>query len=147
MPTYRFVGWEDGSTNPTRTINVITDTTITATYQQLSTISGKVIDTKTGQPLIGATVECNEKQASTDELGNYIFSNLPPSIYTIIASAAGYTSQSIEVDASAGGDFTQDFSLTLSPVTINKTALAMGAVAVVAAVGTVTYIGTKKKRL
>jgi hypothetical protein len=31
---YNFAQWEDGSTNPSRTINLVADMTITATYQQ-----------------------------------------------------------------------------------------------------------------
>jgi len=143
---WKFVQWEDGSTNPARTIDLTAATTVSVAYELTSIINGKVVDAKTGQPIISAQVECNEKQAVTDELGNYIFSDLPPNIYTINVSAAGYTGQSVEVDASAGGTFTQDFSLTLSPLPINKTALALGTVAIVSVVGAVTYIGQKKKR-
>jgi len=143
---YKFKQWDDGETNPTRTINLTTDTTINADYELISIINGKVVDAKTMQPIISAQVECNGKQTTTDELGNYSFIDLSPLIYTLVVSSAGYTGQSIEVDASAGGTFTQDFSLTLSPLPINKTALALGTVAIVSVVGAVTYIGQKKKR-
>jgi len=33
MSRYTFSHWEDGSTNPTRTIGITTDTSITATYE------------------------------------------------------------------------------------------------------------------
>ena len=144
--TYNFVQWEDGSTNPARTINLTAATTIKSAYELTSSINGKVVDAKTEQPIIGVLVECNGKQTVTDELGNYSFIDLSPLIYTISVSAAGYTGQSVEVDASAGGTFTQDFSLTLSPLPINKKALLAGSLSAVAAVGTIIYIGQKKKR-
>jgi len=146
LDTLSFRHWEDGSTNPKRTINFTVDTSIMATYELTSIINGKVVDAKTEQPIISALVECNGKQSSTDELGNYAFIDLSPLIYTISVSAAGYTGQSVEVDASAGGTFTQDFSLTLSPLPINKKALAAGSLSAVAVVGTIIYIGQKKKR-
>src|SRR3990170_4807532 len=34
--TYNFVSWEDGSTNPTRTINLTSNMTITANYQEIT---------------------------------------------------------------------------------------------------------------
>jgi len=39
MPTYRFAHWEDGSTNPTRTITVTADITITATYEPVRNVT------------------------------------------------------------------------------------------------------------
>ena len=145
VPNYKFDRYEDGSTDPTRTINLTADKSIMSTYELISIINGKVIDAKTEQPIIGALVECNGKQTSTDELGNYTFNNLSANIYTVVVSAAGYTGQTIEVDASAGGTFTQDFSLTLSPLPLNKTALAVGAAFVAAVVTALIYIRLKKK--
>ncbi len=141
----KFVSWEDGSTDRTRTINLTAEMVITANLPLISNINGKVIDAKTEQPIIGALVECNGKQTSTDELGNSAFNNLSANIYTVLVSAAGYTGQTIEVDTSAGGVFTQDFSLTLSPLPLNKTALAVGAAFVVAVVTALIYIRLKKK--
>jgi len=62
--TYNFVQWEDGSTNTTRTVNLITDMTITATYQitavsltVASGANGSVLPSGTYQLDIGASYQ------------------------------------------------------------------------------------------
>lgn len=55
-------------------------------------ISGKVIDAKTREPIIGASViiEGTVLGAGTDIEGKYTILNVPPGIYTIKVSAVGY---------------------------------------------------------
>lgn len=57
-------------------------------------ISGKVIDKKTGEPLLGANVVVigTTFGASADIDGNYFILNIPPGEYELKASMIGYTS-------------------------------------------------------
>jgi len=75
-------------------------------------IAGKVIDTKTGEPLIGINVILEETVmgAATDLDGNYIVLNVPPGIYVLRASAIGYnsvrvTNVRVQVDLTTTVDF------------------------------------------
>ena len=55
-------------------------------------IVGKITDTETGEPLIGANViiEGTNLCAATNLDGNYIIINVPPKNYTVIAKYIGY---------------------------------------------------------
>ncbi len=78
--------------------------------QNLRTIKGRVIDSNTKEPLIGATVFIapSEKQAAnynpqgviTDNDGNYTFS-LPSSVKNVIVSYVGYTAQTLRLTNSS----------------------------------------------
>ncbi|HEX2868281.1 MAG TPA: TonB-dependent receptor [Ignavibacteriales bacterium] len=60
-------------------------------------ISGRVIDAKTREPLIGATVVLvgTKMGAASDADGNYFILNIPPGTYTLKATAIGYASTTI----------------------------------------------------
>lgn len=66
-------------------------------------ITGKVIDSKTGEPIIGANVSITgtTKGAATDLDGNYTIQNIDPGIYSITISYISYTEKNVtgvEVD-------------------------------------------------
>jgi outer membrane receptor protein involved in Fe transport len=56
-------------------------------------IAGRVTDTKSGEPLIGANVvvQGTSLGASTDAEGNYFVINVPPGNYDVRATLVGYT--------------------------------------------------------
>jgi len=60
------------------------------------TMTGRVFEKTTGEPLAGASVvvENTELGASADPSGHYIVINIPPGKYTVTASCMGYTHQS-----------------------------------------------------
>jgi len=60
--TYNFVKWEDGSSNPTRTVNLTTDMTLTAYYQAYSSPHTLNINSS---PISGVTFTINSTIAST----------------------------------------------------------------------------------
>jgi len=60
----------------------------TATPPSLSQLVGQVLDETSGQPVAGASVVVGEQQATTDQGGRYLFSDLPPGRYTVLVSAA-----------------------------------------------------------
>jgi hypothetical protein len=117
---YNFKQWEDGSTNPTRTINLTSDMTITATYELAplltATIRGVVRDAETKKPIIGALVTCNGFSDVTEADGSYEFVDIPAKSYTLTVKKENYATATASVDASAGGIFTQDFELSPTPV-------------------------------
>jgi outer membrane receptor protein involved in Fe transport len=77
-------------------------------------IKGKVVDSKTNTPLIGAVVKIEGTQmgASTDEVGEYVIVNVNVGTYSIKCSYVGYEAQiQTEVKVSADITTTVDFSL------------------------------------
>ncbi len=73
------------------------------------TLTGKVTDNQTGQPLDAATVYINDLKLGTvtDSTGNYHFSNLPSGSYVVEARSIGYKSltHTIRFLSSANQDF------------------------------------------
>jgi outer membrane receptor protein involved in Fe transport len=72
-------------------ILLISGTTFSSTTGK---ISGKIIDAKTKEPLIGANIilEGTNLGAAADFDGNYFIINIPPGSYTLKASLVGYSS-------------------------------------------------------
>jgi len=63
--------------------------------QSTGTITGKVTDAKTGEPLVGATVilEGTELGDATNSQGRYTINNIPPKTYNVKTSYVGFVSQ------------------------------------------------------
>ena len=63
--------------------------------QSTGTITGKVTDAKTGEPLIGATVilEGTNLGSSTDVEGRYVIEGIPTKTYNVKASYVGFVTQ------------------------------------------------------
>lgn len=83
-------------------------------FTQSSTINGKVVDQKTGETLIGATVllEGTTKGAITDFDGNYMLTNIQPGKYNIICQFVSYETQRIaDVMLIEGQKFEANFVL------------------------------------
>lgn len=75
--------------------------------QSNTTLSGEVLDKKTGEPVIGATVyiESLKRGSSTDLSGKYSISGLPPGTYTVRVDCISYMSIIIEdLKLTAGGN-------------------------------------------
>ncbi len=62
---------------------------------QSGTLSGNITDSKTGEPLIGATVRLDGTDigAATDFEGNYTIKDIPTKTYNLTASYIGYQDQ------------------------------------------------------
>ena len=86
-------------------------------------IAGTVKDKKTGEPLIGANIrlEGTSYGAATNVDGNYFIINLPPGIYTVVASMVGYTTERIEnVRVSIDLTTTIDVALSETVLQLNQ---------------------------
>ncbi len=61
-------------------------------------IAGKVVDSETGDPLVGANViiEGTLMGAATDMDGEYYIINIPPGVYSVVTRMIGYQNQRME---------------------------------------------------
>jgi TonB-dependent receptor len=83
--------------------------------QNTGKISGKIIDQKTSEPLIGASalIEGTGTGAAANVEGSYIINNLQPGKYTLIVRYVGYQVKSIaDVEVKAGVVTTMDVALS-----------------------------------
>ncbi|MDP2991007.1 MAG: S8 family serine peptidase, partial [Kiritimatiellota bacterium] len=80
------------------------------------TITGTVADAATSARISGAAVTDGTRTATTNSSGVYTLSGVPAGIFTVTASASGYTSQSQGVTVSSGATSTANFALS-KPVT------------------------------
>ncbi|MEK1833448.1 carboxypeptidase-like regulatory domain-containing protein [Priestia megaterium] len=88
-----------------------------ALLENPSTLSGTVIDNKTGFPLIGALIEVLNisgipiAYGLTNQDGQYIIEGLPQGLLLVRVSASGYISQTRQVEIGPG-KVNENFSLT-----------------------------------
>src|ERR1700761_3018698 len=71
------------------------------------TIRGKVFDSHTGEPLIGATVTLEPAHLTTTVQldGSFVFHRVPTGKYTVVASTVGYQKSKVfEVELSSDND-------------------------------------------
>lgn len=91
-------------------------------------IAGKVTDTKTGEPLIGANIQImgTTLGATADASGNYVILNIPPGTVSLKYSFLGYETKIIE-NVKIVADQTTNLSITLG-----QTSMQVGEVVVTA---------------
>jgi TonB-dependent receptor len=84
--------------------------------QNTGKITGKIIDQKTSETLIGATVsiEGTTKGAATDVEGRYSLSGIAPGRYTILVRYIGYQAKSIS-DIEVKANVATPLDVTLAP--------------------------------
>ncbi|MFQ5652821.1 MAG: carboxypeptidase-like regulatory domain-containing protein, partial [bacterium] len=82
--------------------------------QTTGTISGKIVDARTGDPLPGANVFLRGTTTGAASLadGTYSIENLPPGTYQVVASFIGYHSIQSEVEVVVNEAATADFSMS-----------------------------------
>lgn len=85
-----------------------------SSFSQTGSISGKVTDGATQEPLFGANVVIRGTNtgASTDIDGNYRIQNLSPEVYTVDVFYVGYENVTKEVTLTQGANLTLNFTLT-----------------------------------
>jgi len=117
---YSFVEWDNGITNPIRSIDLTKYTAIIAYYATPiettnSTITGKITDNQ-GNAITEAKVTIVETEEVTYTLsepaGQYTFEDLTPSNYTIKVEASGYITAQTSVVAEPAKTYTQNFLIT-----------------------------------
>jgi TonB-dependent starch-binding outer membrane protein SusC len=90
--------------------------------QSVGTISGRVIDRSTQQPLASAQVRVSgsTRGAQTDESGNYRIVNVPSGVVQLVAQRIGYGPMTRSVTVPAGGTLTENFGLAVAATTLDQ---------------------------
>ncbi len=111
-------------------------------------IAGRVVDAKTGEPLIGVDVivEGTPYGAATDENGNYLIINVPVGTYTVAAHYIGYTVARVKgVKVLIDQTTTVDFRLKPAALTTDTvTVTAKRQLVIKTAVQTARVVSTKE---
>jgi hypothetical protein len=107
--------WSNASPNSWAVAEVVFKATLTSTQNfSLNTapnVTGNVKSAVTGQALTGATVSFSGNQTTTNQAGNYGFSNVATGTYSLTAALSGYVSQTATITVSPGTATAQNFSL------------------------------------
>ena len=89
---------------------------------QSGTVSGRVTDADTGDPLVGANVIVvgTNLGAATDINGEYSIGSVPSGDQRLNANYIGYASSSLNVNIAADGSSTADFTLSVAALNLNE---------------------------
>jgi TonB-linked SusC/RagA family outer membrane protein len=89
---------------------------------QQGSVSGRVTDTDTGDPLVGANVIVvgTNLGAATDINGEYSISRVPAGAQRLNANYIGYASKSMNADIPTNGNAIGDFSLYVAALNLNE---------------------------
>ena len=115
--TYTVTASAIGYVDASQTVEVLENQTVTANFalvpQPTGTITGKVTDAETLEPIANATVTVDGYSTTTADNGTYTLANLPVGTYTVTASATGYSDASqTDVEVLEGQITVVDFQLT-----------------------------------
>lgn len=92
-------------------------------YSQTGTVSGVVVDSETGETLIGANViiEGTTIGSQTDIDGRYTISHVEPGVYNLLVSYIGFNPTTVQnIDVIADQISRYDISLTSDAVTLEE---------------------------
>jgi hypothetical protein len=107
--------WSNASPNSWAVAEAVFKATPTSTQNfSLNTapnVTGNVKSAVTGQALAAATVSFSGNQTTTDQAGNYGFSNVASGTYSLTSALSGYVSQTATITVSPGTATAQNFSL------------------------------------
>ena len=94
-----------------------------AAFAQTGIIRGTIIDAKTDEPLIGASVlvEGTTNGAAADLDGNYIIQNVPAGTYTLVVSYVAYNQVTREgVAVESNQETVVDFEMASDDITLQE---------------------------
>ena len=71
----------------------------------MAIVTGKIVDSKTGNPILGFAVSLDELGTRTDGNGIYRFSNVPPrkEPYSLVTRSSSYKKQEYSVSVTSEG--------------------------------------------
>ncbi len=95
---------------------------VTAQNVSVGKVQGTVIDSTTGQPMIGATVQLLDTHlgAVSDLDGNFVIRNVPVGKYTLVASNIGYTTLRVtEVEVTADNPAVLNLSMASQAIVLD----------------------------
>jgi len=91
----------------------------TSTALMATDIIGRVTDSERGTNMPGANLQLQGTNygSASDRFGNYRIYNVPPGVYTLVATYIGYEDFTVEINVVPGqGDVSQDISMVMSAV-------------------------------
>jgi TonB-linked SusC/RagA family outer membrane protein len=94
----------------------------TAAHAQSGRVAGKVTDSRTAAPVVGATVEVEGLRlgAVTDAEGRYRIANVPSGAQVLVARRIGYAEMRQSITVNAGAEATADFNISSAPVALDR---------------------------
>jgi hypothetical protein len=113
-----------GYDSQSQTVTVTPDSSTTQDFAlspQPGSINGKVTDSSSGQPIVGASVSYSGGTAITDASGSFGLSGVSEGSYTVTAAANGYASQGQTVVVGPGAAVNQNLALAPLPGTFTGT--------------------------
>ena len=95
----------------------------TAGFAGSSTITGKITDIRSGEPLIGANIMLSGTMlgSATNENGDYLISDVPIGSFTIMAMFIGYETIEKEIQIAADLEYTVNLTLKASAIELQET--------------------------
>ena len=90
--------------------------------QDVGSITGRVVDSVSGQPLVNVTVsvEGSSRRALSRADGTYLISGVPVGSYKVSARQIGRRAQQRDVTVTAGGSATADFPLAQQAAALSE---------------------------
>src|SRR6266550_81908 len=106
---------------PLRVASLLVVPVIPLVAQQTGTVSGTVVATESGAPLVGASVVVvgTARSVLTNEKGQYRLS-VPAGVHSVRARLIGHEAAEERVVVPAGQTVTVDFKLTATPLSLNE---------------------------
>src|SRR5256886_1407325 len=106
---------------PLRVASLLVVPVIPLVAQQTGTVSGTVVATESGAPLVGASVVVvgTARSVLTNEKGQYRLS-VPAGVHSVRARLIGHEAAEQRVVVPAGQTVTVDFKLTATPLSLNE---------------------------
>ena len=97
-----------------RGVSILLFLVVACSYLQAATVTGRVVDARTRQPLPGATVGLRNTNFFTtaDREGNYLLSNIPPGQYELLISFVGYAPRTDRIRLTADQTLVRNLALT-----------------------------------
>ncbi|HEX7118871.1 MAG TPA: SusC/RagA family TonB-linked outer membrane protein [Longimicrobiales bacterium] len=95
---------------------------VPAAAQSTGTVTGRVVDAATRQPLAGAQVTIGGTQLGglANENGTFLILNVPAGSHTVRAQMIGYASQDVQVTVTAGQTASANFELSASAIGLDE---------------------------
>jgi len=94
--------------------------------QDEGTISGKIVDAKTGEPLIGANVVVDDSTGTATDLDGNFTIKLKPGLHKILCRFLGCDSQTQNITITSGENFTLNVALKESTEALGQVVISAG---------------------
>ncbi|MEJ2502913.1 MAG: carboxypeptidase-like regulatory domain-containing protein, partial [Gemmatimonadota bacterium] len=91
-----------------------------ASAQTTGTVAGRVFDSATQQPIVGATVAVADRGGLTNTTGRFVITGVPEGTYTVRVQQIGYAESTQEVTVSGGETVTLEIAMTSEAIGLGE---------------------------